>query len=194
MRPFAIAVCLLAAACGGDGVTSPASPTSTSLAPAATPSSAQPATAPQIQSAGASELPFSGSFRFGTTGTLNCPPTCPPTTVIVQGTVIGTATHLGRFTAAFEDVVDLATASGTGTFDLTAANGDQLFTTTVGHEDQFTPPNISHITVTAMIVSGTGRFAGATGTLTLEYTSAVDFQAGTSTGSGTIQGRISLAR
>jgi hypothetical protein len=59
---------------------------------------------------------------------------------------------------------------------------------------QFTPPNISHVTVTATIVGGTGRIAGATGTLTIEHTSAIDFQTGTSTGSGTIGGRISLAR
>jgi hypothetical protein len=195
MRPVAIGICVLAAACGGNGLTSPTSPTSTSLAqPSQAPPVAAAAQADEVQNAGASELPFSGSFRLQTSGSFNCPPTCPPTTLIVRGTVAGTATYLGRFSGSYEDLVDLATVSSTGTFTLTAANGDQLFTTTVGREDQFTPPNISHVTVIATIVGGTGRFAGATGSLTIEHTSAIDFQAATSTGSGTIRGHISLAR
>ena len=196
MRPFVIGICLLAAACGGGGVPSPAAPSSAGLVapPGLAPTASPTIEAVEAQSASASELPFSGSFDLQTTGTFNCPPTCPPTTLVVRGTVSGTATHLGRFTGSYEDVVDLATVSSTGLFAFTAANGDQLFTTTVGREDRFTPPNISHVTVTATIAGGTGRFAGATGSLTIEHTSAIDFQAATSTGSGTVQGRISLAR
>jgi hypothetical protein len=42
------------------------------------------------------------------------------------------------------------------------------------------------------IVGGTGRFAAATGTLLVIRLVVVDFQAGTSTGRGSIEGEISL--
>jgi hypothetical protein len=194
MRPFVIGICLFAAACSGQAVTSP-TPTSASLATAGAEASAQtPAGPAQIQSTGGSVLPFAGSFDIQTTGTFNCPPTCPPTTLVITGTFSGTATHLGRFTGTTDEIVDVATATGTGTFNLTAANGDQLFTTTVGQADQSTPPTISHVTETATIVGGTGRFAGATGTLNIEHTMTIDFSTGIAKGSGTIHGHLTLAR
>jgi hypothetical protein len=87
--------------------------------------------------------------------------------------------------------VDQPTATSTGTFNFTAANGDQLFTTTAGGQDAFTPPNVSHVTLVATIVGGTGRFAGATGTFTMQQTSIIDFATGTSSGSGSFDGTIS---
>ena len=85
-----------------------------------------------------------------------------------------------------------ATATSTGTFHLTAANGDQLFATTAGGEDQFTPPNVSHVTVVATITGGTGRFASATGTFTVERTATINFAAGTSTATGSFEGYINF--
>lgn len=134
------------------------------------------------------ELPFRGSFTTLTSGQI------APPTLTITGTAEGTATHLGRFTATSVDVVDMATATSTGTFNFTAANGDQLFTTTAGGEDEFTPPNVSHVTLVATIVGGTGQFAAATGTFTMQQTSIIDFAMGTSSGSGSFDGTISRGK
>jgi hypothetical protein len=91
-------------------------------------------------------------------------------------------------------VVDLVALTGTGTFNFTAANGDQLFSTTSGGEDEFIPPNISHVTLVATIVGGTGRFAAATGTFTIRRIGTIDFAAGTSSQSGSFDGHIDLNR
>jgi hypothetical protein len=182
MRSMILTVCVLAAACSGQVPNSPTSPTSA------------PRPAAQTPSQGGADLPMHGSFTLATSGEVNCPPACPPTTLRVSGTGEGTATHLGRFTAAFVDNVNLATATSTGTFSFTAANGDRLFTTTSGGEDQFTPPNISHVRLQAEIVGGTGRFAGATGTLIIRTIGTIDFASGTSTGTGSFEGRITPQR
>ncbi len=139
-------------------------------------------------SGGPVELPLRGSFTTLTSGEI------VPPTLTVTGTAEGTATHLGRFTATSVDVVDLASATSTGTFNFTAANGDQLFTTTAGGQDEFTPPNVSHVTLVATIVGGTGRFAAATGTFTMQQTSIIDFVTGRSSGSGTFDGTISRGK
>jgi len=104
----------------------------------------------------------------------------------------GTATYLGHFTATSATIVDLRTSAGEGTFDFTASNGDLLRTTTAGGETSFTPPNISHVTLTATIVGGTGRFADATGTLTLTFDQTIDQATSTASTAGTIEGRINL--
>jgi len=175
MRLIVLAVCVFAAACSGQGLDSPTSPTSATVAAARAP--AQSGT----------QLPFSGTFTTDTQAVF-----APPTTLLINGTAAGTATHLGRFTATSTAVVDTTTATSTGTFNFTAANGDQLFTTTTGGEDEFIPPNVSRITLVATIVGGTGRFAAATGTLTMHSTGMIDFATGTSSGSGSFEGHINL--
>jgi hypothetical protein len=130
-------------------------------------------------------LPFRGSFTTLTTGEI------VPPTLTVTGTAERTATHLGRFTATSLDIVDQPTATSTGTFNFTAANGGQSFTKTAGGQDAFTPPNVSHVTLVATIVSGTGRLAEATGTFTMQQTSIIDLATGTSSGSGSFDGTLS---
>jgi hypothetical protein len=147
---------------------------------------AAPASSAQLGPFG-TELPFSGSFTTATSGVFT-----PPSTLTITGTATGNATHFGRFTATTVDVVNTTNATSTGTYFLTAANGDQLFTTTVGGEEEFIPPNISRIRLVATIVGGTGRFASTTGTFTINSTIAVDFAAGTSSGSGSFDGHIIL--
>jgi hypothetical protein len=192
MRPIILVVCVLTAACSGQVSSSPTSPTSAIVAPAQQPPSAT-STLAHSQVESTAQLPFRGSFTGRSAGVLNCPPTCPPTTLTVTGNQTGEATHLGHFTATSHDVVDLATARGTGgTFNFTAANGDQLLTSTTGGEDEFTPPNISHVTLVATIVGGTGRFATATGTLTARFTQTIDFATGTASESGSFEGQINL--
>jgi hypothetical protein len=188
MRLIVLGVCALAAACS-QGFESPNSPTS---ALSARPLAEGSGAGAQTQATGGTSLPFSGSFTMATRGELNCPPTCPPTTLRISATEEGTASHLGSFTAVSLDIVDLATATGTGTLTLTAANGDKLFTTTAGGEEQFIPPNLSLVRTVATITGGTGRFQGATGTFTLRYRLEIDFQSATSTGAGTFEGIFNL--
>jgi hypothetical protein len=173
LRPIILAASVLAVACSDQVSSTPTSPTSMLLASTQTQRSA-------------TRLPFRGSFTAADQGVV------APPNLLIQGTGEGTGTHLGRFTVSITEVVNLATASGTGTFDLTAANGDQLFATTAGGEDQFTPPNVSHVTLVATIVGGTGRFASATGTFTMERTAIINFAAGTSTSTGSFDGHINL--
>jgi hypothetical protein len=180
MRPIIFGVCMFAGACGGQVIDSPTSPSIAAIAPG------------QTEGQGAVQLPFRGTFTSETKGTVNCPPTCPPTIVRVSGRGEGEATLLGHFTAQWETEVDLATATGTGTYTFTAANGDELFTRTEGRETQFVPPNVSTTTSLATITGGTGRFAAATGTFTIVSTGTIDFATGTSTGFATFEGQISL--
>jgi hypothetical protein len=189
MRPIAFGLCLFAAACSGQGFESPTSPTSATLS---RPPAQGSGVAAQTQAQGGTSLPFSGSFTIATSGTVNCPPTCPPTTLRVSGTEEGTATHLGSFTAVSVDIVDMATSTSTGTLALTAANGDTLYATTAGGQEEFIPPNISVIRVVATITGGTGRFEGATGTFTMRYRGEIDYQSATSIGSGTFEGYLDL--
>jgi hypothetical protein len=168
MRLMVLGVCLFAAACSGQAVNSPTSPTNASLGPAQT--AARRGTA----------LPFSGSY----TSVIEVP---PPS---AAGTLKGTATLLGRFTGTATAEVYGSTA--TGKFTFTAANGDQLSGTFVG-EGVFTPPNTATRTERATIENGTGRFAGATGMFTMVTTDTIDFAGGgTATGYGSFEGRIKL--
>jgi hypothetical protein len=182
MKRLALSLCVLAAGCGGTGLGTPTSPSGAAPAPATT----------SVSSAvthGASS-PFRGSFTIATVGTLDCPPTCPPTTLSVTATEEGTATHLGRFTAVSADVVNLATSAATGTFTFTSADGDELRATTVSQGEPLVPPNVSTVNGTGTIVGGTGRFAGATGTFAYRFTGTIDFANGTSSGSGTFDGSL----
>jgi hypothetical protein len=88
--------------------------------------------------------------------------------------------------------LDTTNATGTGTFEFVASNGDHLLAKTAGGEDGFTPPNISHVTLVATIEGGTGRFAAATGTFTIQSSQAIDFATNTASGSGSFEGHISL--
>jgi hypothetical protein len=182
MRAIVLSACVSAAACSGQGLDSPTSPTAASLAAA------------QTQAQSGTQLPFRGSFTGNTAGAVNCPPACPPTILTLSGSHTGEATSLGRFTATSVDEVTMASATSTGTFRFTAANGDQLFTETVGAEDEFIPPNTSRVTVSATIVGGTGRFAAATGRATVRTTSAIDFASGTSSVTGSFDGYINMNR
>lgn len=180
MRSIVLSVCVIAAACSGQDTNSPTSP-----------ARAVPGSSGAF-AVDATRLPFRGSFTRASQGSTDCPPTCPPTTLRITGQLDGTATQLGRFTASMLDVVVVATNAATGTVSFTAANGDQLFADTIGGESAFIPPNVSKVTLAAIITGGTGRFASATGTFTLLLTEAIDFATNTASGSGTFDGTIDL--
>lgn len=126
------------------------------------------------------QVPFKGRLE----GTVTVTPLVPPfASVLAEGT--GNATHLGRFTWEFPHVVNQAIRVGSGTYVFTAANGDTV-TAEVTGTATLVAPGILVTTETGPITGGTGRFAGATGTITTQRTFFLAL--GTTTGSfeGTI--------
>ena len=108
------------------------------------------------------EVPFKGRLE----GTATITPGTPPfLSVLIEGT--GNATQLGRFTVEIPHLVNTTNRTSTGTYEFTAANGDTL---TAGFTGQatLTAPGILSVVETATITGGTGRFAGATGSFTVE--------------------------
>ena len=126
------------------------------------------------------EVPFHGSLQGVETEEFH------GTTVLLDGSGTGIATHLGRFTVTWEGTVNLLDASGTGSFHFIAANGDSIFTQDVGQAEPTDTPGVVRVVEINTITGGTGRFAGATGSFTLER--LVDLTTGVTSGSfnGTI--------
>ena len=126
------------------------------------------------------QVPFNGSWASIETYEMQ------GTTLFVTGTAAGNATFLGRYTATYEETVDLLTGMSVGSITLVAANGDSIFATQTGLGVPTPDPNIASIVEVSTIADGTGRFAGATGTFTIER--LVDLTTGLSSGSfvGTI--------
>ena len=126
------------------------------------------------------QVPFNGSWVSHETYTVQFP------VMFVHGTATGNATQVGRYTATYEERVDLLTGSSVGTITLVAANGDVILATQTGQGDPTPDPDIFSIVEVSTITGGTGRFADATGTFTI--TRLVDLTTGDSSGSfnGTI--------
>jgi hypothetical protein len=189
MRQLIFGVCVLTAACSGSIPDSPTAPTS------ATGATAPTVPASQTSALRGTELPFHGTFT-GTSVSCFFDGTCPPGTLIITARTTGEATQLGRFTAitvgtgAFPPT---GPPTATVTWDFTAANGDRLSATGVGRQDQFIPPNVSHVSGTATIVGGTGRFAAATGTFTVRRVITLNNDH-TASESGSFEGHINLNR
>jgi hypothetical protein len=91
--------------------------------------------------------------------------------VLIEAT--GNATHLGKFTFDGPHVVNLALRTGTGTYEFTAANGDRLNAEFTGLAT-LEAPTVVTIHETGIISGGTGRFAGATGSFTVDRTFYLD--------------------
>jgi hypothetical protein len=88
--------------------------------------------------------------------------------MLVDGNGTGHATHLGQFTYTYEFVVDLSTVTGVGSAEFTAANGDSLFTTITALAGPSGTPGVNRVVEEHTIVGGAGRFAGASGSFTLD--------------------------
>jgi hypothetical protein len=80
----------------------------------------------------------------------------------------GNATHLGRFTGTAEFVLDVCNLTYVGSYVFTAANGDSISGPFVGSLTPTDVPGVFDNTESAFVTSGTGRFAGATGTFNLD--------------------------
>jgi len=107
----------------------------------------------------------------------------------------GEATQLGRFEMVIETTVNFGTrpVTGAGTVTFTAANGDTLVAAVTG-SSALVSPGVVLITEQGTIDPdrSTGRFAGATGTFTIER--LADAATGvTGVTVGSFEGTISLA-
>jgi hypothetical protein len=132
-------------------------------------------------SQGAQAVPFKGRFD----GTQTLMPLQPPFGA-VNGVATGQATHLGLFTVAFPHTVNFATRQGVGTYTFTAANGDTLTASFTG-QAQGGPPVVA-IVEQATVTGGTGRFADATGSFTVNRR----FDQSSGTTEGSFDGAISI--
>jgi hypothetical protein len=135
-------------------------------------------------------VPFKGTLQATESGVFN---PGPPPTVSVTAAGSGNATQLGHFAYSYTVVIHLnPDLSGTGTlyYDFVAANGDHLYSVGQGFGDAAEGiPNTNHVVEQHVITGGTGRFAGATGSFTVDrLISNV-----TSITTGTIDGTIVLA-
>jgi hypothetical protein len=127
------------------------------------------------------QVPFKGSFE----GDVTVTPLAPPY-VMVDVEATGEATHLGKFTLDIPHVVNRAKGTAVGSYEFTAANGDTLSAKFTGTATPTATLGVLYIEETATITGGTGRFAGATGSFSVER--SYDTVAGTTSGSfeGTI--------
>jgi hypothetical protein len=111
------------------------------------------------------QVPFKGTLEGSYAVVVN---PGPPPVGTFEGSGSGKATHLGRFTYEFPHEVNFGSVppAGIGTYTFTAANGDTLVAIFVGFS---TPvePGVVLVEEEALIVDGTGRFAGATGSFTV---------------------------
>ena len=159
----AVAVVFVAPFVGCSQPISPTSPSITSSSGNAT-STRIPADVVDGRGLGR-EVPFNGSFEGVVTS--RTPLTPPLVSLVTEGT--GNATHLGRFTVEIAHVVNTVARTVMGSYEFTAANGDTLIADVTG---QFGPtaenPRVLLSVETATITGGTGRFAGATGSFTVE--------------------------
>ena len=162
---------VLTSACAGDASSAPASSASASLA----------------RGHGREALPFRGTIATADRGSI------APPNLLISGSAEGTATHLGRYTATYDAVAPLGQGTATGSYVFTAANGDRFTATFVGSAAPV-EPGVERFTEDLTIVSGTGRFAGATGTFTMRKLVNIDVAQGRSTGAGTMEGEIALER
>jgi hypothetical protein len=139
-----------------------------------------------LATTGGTERPVKG----GGSGTI----AFDPEASTFEGDPSGVASHLGNYAMHFEGTAAPTgenTAVGTGTLTIETADGDQV-TGTFTSTSEFTSSGATH-TVVVEIISGTGRFAGASGTLTIICVAGPSVQVGDQLVSEiecTIKGRI----
>lgn len=108
-------------------------------------------------------IPFMGTVQ----ATATTEPVDPQNVRVLED-ASGEATHLGRFTAAVEGSVNVVTLAGTNSWHFVAANGDSLFAEGPAQATWTVPPEEFVVVEDLTITGGTGRFEGATGSVTVE--------------------------
>ena len=122
-------------------------------------------TALAVPAAAQKRVPFKGSLQGHEIDTPQGGP--PPTTLNAVGSTTGIASHVGQFSFTYQLTVTLANGTATGSGHLIAANGDSVYTTITGSSD-VTTPGLVRIMEIDTITGGTGRFAEAQGSFTVE--------------------------
>jgi hypothetical protein len=128
------------------------------------------------------EVPLRGTLQGDVVHTAVSPTV---DSVVINAT--GNVAQLGRAVITTTHLVDRVARQAVGTYDFTAANGDTVHAEFVGHATPTATPGVLAIVEIATITGGTGRFAGATGSFTIER--LYDQVAGVT--AGTIEGSIS---
>lgn len=135
------------------------------------------------------EKTFSGPVQSVETDDINF------TTLIleVDGEGSGHSPYLGKFTYTFHFIVDLSSplAPGVGTAKFVAANGDTI-STEITASGGAADPGFNHVVELHTIIAGTGRFADASGTFTLDR--MVTFPGTVNVSVGTVDGTILLPK
>jgi hypothetical protein len=122
-----------------------------------------PALALPMQAAADDQLPLKGSES----GTFALPGPCAAGGVVIDVVGTGHTTQLGNYSGHYRECLNPATGAVTaGTFTLTAANGDEVYGTYSGQAVPTQDPGVVNFEDPGVITGGTGRFAGAGGTLT----------------------------
>ena len=126
------------------------------------------------------QLLFKGSLQAVETHVVTFP------TFTLDATGSGNATQLGLFTMSFQGEVFIPTLSGTTSAILVAADGSSLYADGVGQGTATENPDFVSIAEIYTITGGTGRFAGASGSFTVERL----IQRSSGVSSGTISGTV----
>lgn len=109
------------------------------------------------------QVPFKGAMQGNDTDTAF---TNTTVTVLTVGTGVGT--HVGQFSFTQQVTVNFAYGTDTGSAHWIAANGDSFDTTVAGSGEPTDTPGVINITEIHTITGGTGRFAGAQGSFTMD--------------------------
>lgn len=128
------------------------------------------------------ELLLKGSLRAHETYEVTFP------TLFVNASGSGKATQLGRYTVSYQVEVNIPTISGIASAQFVAANGDSLFAEGLGQAAETGTPGVVTLVEMYTITGGTGRFEGASGTITVER--VLDQSTGETF--GTLNGKIVL--
>jgi hypothetical protein len=116
-----------------------------------------------LHAAAADQVPL----KAAETGTFQLLGPCEANGVVVDVTGTGHATQLGHYSAHYQECLLPATGAVTaGSFTLTAANGDTVFGTYSGNAVPSDDPTVIAFDDPGVITGGTGRFAGASGSVT----------------------------
>ena len=136
---------------------------------------------------------FEGTFDGKSTGAVQ------GGALLANLNVTGIASYIGRFTITSKDTVDLATGlSSGGVVQLASANpkffsSDTINGTSVGRGGGPTDtPNVSRTVILVTIIGGTGRFQGATGTITMDFLADNSTIPAYVSTSGKVEGTISI--
>lgn len=119
-----------------------------------------------LSTAAQAPVPFKGTFQ-GQDAHDILPPGA--TSVVIHTTAAGIGTHLGQFSLIRQVTGNFANFTATGSAQWIAANRDSINTTVVGQAElSDLPGGFLKVTEIHTITGGTGRFAGAQGSFTVE--------------------------